>query len=119
LNFLPVYVAAWAGYRWRSYSEVRDYQPGDETFGHMAVGGAVGELTLEVGADALWGEAPTALGLTLSDTEARRMLQLVPTVGYPVGPGKLEVTGQIPLAGRNLPNGAGIGVGYRMTWGLL
>lgn len=98
---------------------MRDYQPGDETFGHMAVGGAVGELTLEVGADALWGEAPTALGLTLSDTEARRMLQLVPTVGYPVGPGKLEVTGQIPLAGRNLPNGAGIGVGYRMTWGLL
>ncbi|MCH7934422.1 MAG: hypothetical protein IIC36_10575 [Gemmatimonadetes bacterium] len=117
-GFLPIYVAGWVGYRWRGLSDVREYEPGEETFGHLAVGGAVGDLTLEVGADGLWGQAPTVSGLTLSDREARRLLQIVPTVGYPVGPGKIEVAGQIPLAGRNLPTGVGIGVSYRTTWGL-
>ncbi len=119
LGFFPIYVAGWVGYRWRSLSDVRQYEPGDETFGHLAVGGAIRDLTLEVGADGLWGQAPTVLGLTLSDREARRLLQIVTTVGYPVGPGKIEVSGQIPLAGRNLPTGVGIGVSYRTTWGLL
>jgi hypothetical protein len=118
LSFLPVYVAGWVGYRWRDLSEVRDYNPGEETFGHFAVGGAIGGLTMELGADALWGQAPTVQGLTLGDDEARRLFQLVPTVGYPVGPGKIEVASQIPLAGRNLPNGVGVGVSYRTTWGL-
>jgi hypothetical protein len=118
LDFLPIYVAGWVGYRWRGLSEVREYNPGEETFGHLAVGGAVGELTLELGADGLIGQAPTVSGLTLADSEARRLLQIVPTVGYPIGPGKLEVSAQIPLAGRNLPNGTGIGVSYRTTWGL-
>ena len=117
LDFLPVYLAGWVGYRWRGLSDVREYEPGEETFGHLAVGGAVGDLTLEVGADALWGQAPTVSGLTLSD-DARRLLQIVPTVGYPVGPGKIEVSGQFPLAGRNLPNGVGMAVSYRTTWGL-
>jgi hypothetical protein len=116
-DFLPIYVAGWVGYRFRGLSQARFYEPGEETFGHLAVGGAVGELTLEVGADALWGKAPTASGLSLPG-DARRLLQVVPTVGYPVGPGKVEVTGQIPLAGRNLPNGVGIAVSYRTTWGL-
>ena len=118
LDFLPIYVAGWVGYRWRGHSDVRDYQPGEETFAHVAVGGAVGDLTLEVGADGLWGQAPKVSGLTLSNREARRLLQIVPTVGYPVGPGKIEVSGQIPLVGRNLPTGVGIGVSYRTTWGL-
>ena len=117
-DFLPIYVAGWVGYRWRGLSDVREYNPGEETFGHLAVGGSVGELTLELGADGLIGQAPTVSGLTLSDDEARRLLQIVPTVGYPVGPGKIEVSGQIPLAGRNLPTGVGIGVSYRATWGL-
>ena len=117
-DFVPIYVAGWVGYRFRDLSQVRVYDPGEETFGHVAVGGAVGDLTLELGADALWGQAPTVRGLTLDDDEARRLLQFVPTVGYPVGPGKIEVSGQIPVAGRNLPNGVGIGVSYRTTWGL-
>jgi len=89
-DFLPIYVVGWVGYRWRGRSDVRDYDPGDETFGHMAVGGSVGELTLELGADGLWGRAPTVFGLRLADVDARRFLQLVPTVGYSVGPGKVE-----------------------------
>lgn len=34
------------------------------------------------------------------------------------GPGILEITGQIPLGGQNLPVGNGVSIGYRMTWGL-
>jgi len=117
-DFLPIYVAGWVGYRFRDFSQVRVYEPGEETFGHLAVGGSIGDLTLELGADALQGQAPTVQGLTLSDDEARRLLQFVPTVGYLVGPGKIEVSGQIPVVGRNLPNGVGIGVSYRTTWGL-
>jgi hypothetical protein len=118
LSFLPIYIAGWVGYRWRDLSEVREYNPGEEVFGHFSFGGAISDFTWELGTDALWGQAPTVSGLTLADAEARRLLQFVPTVGYPVGPGKIEVSGQFPVAGRNLPNGTGIGVSYRTTWGL-
>ena len=117
-DFLPIYVAGWVGYRYRGLSSVPAYEPGEEAFGHLAFGGAVRDLTWEFGADGLWGQAPTVSGFTLADDEARRLLQLVPTLGYPVGPGKLEVTGVFPVAGRNLPNGAGVAVSYRATWGL-
>ena len=118
-HFVPIYVVGWAGYRWRSLNGTTDYEPGDERFGHLAIGGSVDALTWEIGADGLWGRAPTVSGLRLADREARRLLQIVPTVGYAVGPGTVEVSVQIPLAGRNLPSGAGIGVGYRTAWGLL
>ena len=118
-DFLPIYVAGWVGYRWRSQNEKTNYEPGDERFGHLAVGGSVGALTWEIGADGLWGKPPIVFGLRVAEAEARRLLRIVPTVGYAVGPGTVEVTVQIPLAGRNLPSGAGIGVGYRTSWGLL
>ena len=118
-DFLPIYVVGWAGYRWRSLNERALYEPGDESFGHLAVGGSAYDLTWEIGADGLWGKAPIVSGLILADQEARRLLQIVPTVGYAVGPGTVEVSVQIPLAGRNLPSAVGIGVGYRTAWGLL
>ena len=118
LDFLPIYMVGWVGYRWRGKNERTGYLPGDERFGHLAVGGSVGALALEIGADGLWGGAPEVDGRRLADAEARRFFQIVPTVGYGVGPGTVEVSVQIPLAGRNLPTGAGIGVGYRTTWGL-
>jgi len=82
------------------------------------VGGSADALTWEIGGDILWGGAPVVAGLPLSEAEARRLFQIVPTVGYEVGPGTVEVSVQIPLAGRNLPTGVGVGVGYRTTWGL-
>ena len=117
-DFLPIYMVGWVGYRWRGKNERTSYVPGGERFGHLAVGGSVDALTWEIGADGLWGGAPEVNGLRLADAEARRFFQIVPTVGYGVGPGTVEVSVQIPLAGRNLPTGAGIGVGYRTTWGL-
>ena len=118
-DFLPIYVVGWAGYRWRGQNETALYEPGDESFGHLAVGGSVYDLAWQIGADGLWGQAPTVVGLLLADQEARRLLQIVPTVGYAVGPGTVEATVQIPLAGRNLPAGAGFSVSYRTAWGLL
>ena len=117
-DFLPIYVAGSVGYRWRGLSEVRLYDPGDETFGHVAVGGVAAALNWEIGADAYWGKAPVVDGRPL-DRDARRMFQIVPTIGYPVGSGTLELSAQIPVSGRNLPSGTGFAVGYRTGWRLL
>ena len=117
-DFLPIYRVGWVGYRWRGQNGKTNYVPGDEGFGHLAVGGSVDALAWEIGADGLWGGAPVVSGLPLADEQARRFFQIVPTVGYGVGPGTVEVSVQIPLAGRNLPTGVGVGVGYRTTWGL-
>jgi hypothetical protein len=106
----------WVGYRWRGKNDVAGFQPGDERFAHGALGGTLGRMSVELGVDALWGLAPNEQGLTLEGAR-RRLVQLLPTVGSALGPGRLEVTAPIPVSGRNLPVGYGIGVGYRATWG--
>jgi hypothetical protein len=117
LGELPLYVVAWAGYRWRTENVAAARKPGSESFAHFAVGGLAGRFSWEVAADGLWGGPPLAQGITLTQ-ERRRLLQLFPTVGYGVGPGRLEVTGQLPLSGRNLPASYGLSAGYRISWGL-
>ncbi len=113
---LPVYLVGWLGYRWRAENATADRDPGNEWFAHAAVGGAAGRLNWEVGTDILRGEAPRAQGFTL-ENEGRRLVLLVPTLGYAVGPGRLEATLQSPLSGRNLPAATGLSVGYRALWG--
>lgn len=114
---LPLYVFGWVGYRWRAENVEAAREPGDERYAHLAVGGSLGELSWEVAADGLWGRSPLAQGIPLR-SDRRRLLQLIPTVGYGLGPGRLEVTGQLPLAGRNLPAAYGVSAGYRVTWGI-
>ncbi len=116
LGSLPLYVFGWIGYRWRSQNAAVAFEPGDERFAHVAVGGTARGLTWELAADGLWGEPPVVQGRRLP-REQRRLLQLFPTLGYGVGPGRLEATGQLPLGGRNLPAALGLSVGYRVTWG--
>ena len=113
---LPVYLVGWAGYRWRTRNEAVDYEPGDERFAHLAVGGQSGALSWEVGVDGLWGRTPFESGLFLPSA-SRRLIQLLPTLGTDVGPGRLEVTTPIPLTGRNVPAGVGVSLGYRTLWG--
>lgn len=113
----PLYVVGWVGYRWRAANEVAGFEPGDERFLHAAVGGWAGPLTFELGLDALWGAAPVEQGLTL-EGDRRRLVQILPTVGSEVGPGRLEVTAPVSIAGRNLPAAVGISIGYRTAWGL-
>ncbi len=112
-----LYIMGWAGYRWREANERAARDPGDELFGHLAVGGSLGNLSLELAADALWGKAPVAQGFIL-EGNGRRLIQIQPTVGWGVGPGRLEATAQIPVWGKHLPVGNGISLGYRLTWGL-
>ncbi len=113
---LPIYAVGWVGHRWRTENATADREPGDEWFGHAAVGGGVGAVHLELGVDVLRGGTPSAQGFSL-DNERRRLVLLVPTVGYDLGPGRLEVTLQSPLSGRNLPAATGLSLGYRALWG--
>jgi len=113
-----LYLMGWVGYRWREENTDALRDPGDEAFGHLAVGGSAGDFSWEVSGDGLWGTAPVIQGLLL-ENNARRLVQILPTASYAVGPGRVEATGQIPLWGKNLPVGVGASIGYRLTWGLI
>ncbi len=117
LGSLPLYVTGWVGYRWRTENEEAARKPGDEGFAHLALGAFAGDFILELAADGLYGRAPVAQGITLAG-ERRRLLQLIPTVGYELGPGRLEFTSQVPVYGRSLPSGVGMSIGYRFAWGV-
>ena len=112
-----LYLMAWTGYRWREVHEEVDRDPGDEIFGHLAVGGTVGPLSWEIAGDGLWGKAPVSQGFLLVG-DARRLIQVLPTVGMAAGPGRLELSAQLPVWGKNLPIGTGVTLGYRLAWGL-
>ncbi|MBI2536113.1 MAG: hypothetical protein HYW06_03930 [Gemmatimonadetes bacterium] len=116
LQGVPLYVLGWIGYRWRQLNAEVDRKPGNERFAHLAAGGRVGAVQLEAAAEWVSGQAPRFLGVELP-TAARRLVQLQPTLAYYVGPGSIELTGLIPVAGRNLPAGPGISAGYRVSWG--
>jgi hypothetical protein len=117
LGSLPLYVTGWVGYRWRTENQEAARTPGDEAYAHAALGALTGDFLFEVAADGLWGRAPLAQGILLVG-ERRRLIQLIPTVGYRAGPGRLEFTSQIPVYGRNLPSGIGMTIGYRFAWGI-
>lgn len=114
---LPLYLVGWAGYRLRGDNSDAARTPGDEAFAHAAIGGMARFIAWELGADWLRGSAPEAQGLELPG-EKRRLVQLVPTIGVTVGGGRLELTSQIPVSGRNLPAGPGLSIGYRLAWGV-
>lgn len=67
--------------------------------------------------DALWGKAPVSQGFTLAG-DVRRLVQILPTLGVEAGPGRTELSAQLPVWGKNLPVGVGGSLGYRLTWGL-
>ncbi len=115
---IPLYVVGWAGYRWRTEDRSTGREPGDERFAHISVGRAWGSVRLELGLEVLDGLAPVQNRVSIP-ASARHLVQLSPTIGWSVGPGSLEFGGQIPLSGRNLPTGPGLGLGYLLTWGSL
>ncbi len=112
-----LYLMGWFGYRLREENEDADRDPGDEVFAALSMGGELGSISLDVTADLLWGGVPKAQGFELPG-DRRRLFQILPTVGRRVGPGRLEVSGQLPIGGQNLPVGVGVSVGYRLSWGL-
>ena len=115
---LPFYALGWVGYRWRTEDAASETKPGNERYAHLALGGLLGSVRLEVALDALDGEAPARSGL-LIPASARRLVQLTPTIGWSLGAGSLELGAQIPISGRNLPTGSGVSIGYMLPWGTL
>ena len=115
---LPIYALGWVGYRWRTEETVTETKPGNELYAHLAVGGILGSLRLELGLDALDATAPERSGI-LFPASARQLVQLTPTIGWSLGAGSLELGAQIPISGRNLPTGSGVSVGYLLPWGTL
>lgn len=109
------YMMGWAGHRWRERNDAADRQPGNETFAHWAAGTAVRGVRVELGADLLRGAAPRQLGFRVPAAR-RQMFQLLPTATRKVGPGDLEFTAILPIAGENLPTGTGLSAGYRIGW---
>jgi hypothetical protein len=113
----PVYVVGWVGRRWRAEDVDLEFEPGDEVFAHLAVGGEVGRFRLELGLDALWGADLVEQRIRLPSA-SRRLVQVLPTIGTEVGFGTLEITTPIAVSGRNLPVASGVSVGYRYAWGM-
>lgn len=113
---LPLYVLGWVGYRWRDANVELNRVPGDERFAHLAAGGTLHRIHAELAVEYMSGLAPRYLGVEVA-TARRRLVQLTPTVGYELWRGTAEVTALLPLAGRNLPAGPGLSVGYRLGWG--
>ncbi|MDX1548489.1 MAG: hypothetical protein R3247_15930 [Rhodothermales bacterium] len=112
----PLYLMAWAGYRWRAFNDEIDRKPGDERLAFVAAGGTVRRLAWKLATEGLWGRPPrrrlgggAELALPL---DRRRLVQVLPSLGYPAGPGMLEVGLRLPVAGRNLPAGTAIFAGY-------
>lgn len=114
---LPVYVLGWVGYRWRTEDASTRRMPGDERFIHVAVGGSAAGVRLELALEALDGLTPIQDGLAIP-ASARRLLQLNPAIGWQMGSGRLELAGQIPLSGHNLPTGPGVSVAYLVNWSM-
>lgn len=113
----PVYVTAWAGYRWREENPTSATKPGDERLFHLAAGGSVDAFRWKLALDGLFGRPPvrTDFDLVLENDE-RELVQLMPTVGWQVGPGTVEAGARLPLHGRRFPAGPTVTLGYFWTW---
>ncbi len=57
------------------------------------------------------GASPIIQGIVIASAR-QSILQLLPTTGWRVGPGALEAGLRVPLAGRNLPAGPALSLGY-------
>ena len=113
----PVYVMAWAGYRWREVNPETERKPGDERLFYVAAGGALDRCRWTVAVDGQFGGAPVRTDFNLElDRNRRELLQLIPTVGWSVGPGAVEAGIRLPLHGRNLPAGPVFTLGYFLQW---
>lgn len=113
---LPVYAMGWIGYRWRETNTAIRRKPGDGRLAYAAVGGKGNRLTWQLAVDGLFGRPPTRTlpsGVELSlENDVRELVQLLPSVGWGLGPGVVELGGRIPLHGQNLPAGPALTLGY-------
>lgn len=113
----PVYLLAWGGYRWREENAEVEQKPGDEWLLYLAAGGSRGPFHWKVALDGLFGQPPIRTRFDLSlENDKRQLVQLIPSLGWSVGPGVLKVGGRVPVHGRNFPAGAIGTVSYFLSW---
>lgn len=116
----PVYVAGWGGYRWREVNEAIARDPGNEWVFYASAGGKIDRFQWKVAVDGTFGQRSidTNTGFTFA---ARELLQLIPTVGWTVGPGALQAGVRLPVHGQStrsdrLPASPTVTLGYFLSW---
>jgi len=113
----PMYVTAWAGYRWREENPETTTKPGDERLFYVAAGGSVDPFTWKLAVDGLFGRPPVRTDFDLVlENDRRELVQIIPTVGWNVGPGTIEAGVRVPVHGRRFPAGPTLTLGYFWTW---
>lgn len=113
----PVYVMGWVGYRWREVNHDIRRKPGDERLFYAAAGGSAGRFRWKLAVDGLFGRPPvrTDFDLVLQNDE-RELVQVIPTVGWKLGPGAIEAGLRVPVHGRKFPAGPVFTLGYFLSW---
>ena len=109
-------VQAWVGYRWRGSNEAAELKPGNEWFGYASVAGAIGPVRVRFAAQILDGSPYDTFGLELPSSQ-RELFGFFPALATQLGPGTVELGAQLPVAGRNLPAGTALTVGYTIGFG--
>ena len=120
LHPLPIYVSGWTGYRWREENEEIARDPGNEWVFNTAVGGSVDRFQWKVAVDGLFGQSSidTRTGFEFA---ARELVQVIPSVGWSVGPGAIQLGARLPVHGQStrsdrLPASPTVTLGYFLSW---
>ena len=117
-SFWPrsVYVNGWVGYRYRELNEESRKDPGEEIFFLAQVGGAIGRFQYKLVAEGWDSDTPVQEDIPIV-SDQRQYLQLTPSLWYETPLGGFELGWRVPLAGRNLPAGGALVVGYFTRFG--
>ena len=86
-------------------------------FWSRAAGGSAGRFRWKLAVDGLFGRPPvrTEFDLVLQNDE-RELVQVIPTVGWEVGPGAIKAGLRVPVHGRRFPVGPVFTLGYFLSW---
>lgn len=117
---VPMYVAGWAGYRWREENQEIARNPGNEWIFNTAAGGTLNRFEWKVAVDAVLGR-PSVDTRTGFEFASRELVQLIPTVGWNLGPGSVQVGIRVPVHGQStrsdrLPASPTFTLGYFLSW---
>lgn len=117
---VPMYVSGWVGHRWRTENEEIARDPGNEWVFNTALGGSWGRFRWKLAVDGVFGR-PSVDTRTGFEFAARELVQVIPTVGWSVGPGALQASTRIPVHGQStrsdrLPASPTVTLGYFLSW---
>jgi hypothetical protein len=93
---------------------------GNEWVFNTAVGGSLGRFEWKVAVDGLFGR-PSIDTRTGFEFAARELVQVIPTVGWSVGPGAVQLGARLPVHGQStrsdrLPASPTVTLGYFLSW---